>query len=89
MKAAFTLDDLPMWPHGDYPDGYSAEGIADALMAALDANGMAGTFAFANSWSLADRPETAKILDRWVDAGHHIGNHTHAHPNLNEGGADE
>jgi peptidoglycan/xylan/chitin deacetylase (PgdA/CDA1 family) len=89
MKAAFTLDDLPSWPHGDYPAGYSSESIADALMAALEQNGMKGVYAFSNSLPLLERPETKTILDRWVAAGHHVGNHTHGHANLNDVSADD
>lgn len=88
MQAAFTLDDLPLWPHSAYPAGYSAEGIAEALIDALDRNGIRGVYAFSNSWALLERPELAGVLDRWVSAGHHVANHTHSHPTLNDVGAD-
>lgn len=50
---------------------------------------MFGVFALANSWSLDVDPDYARILDEWVAAGHHIGNHTHTHPLLNETSADD
>ncbi len=88
MKAAFTLDDLPLWPHSAYPDGYTAESIADALIEALDRNGIKGVYAFSNSWALLEHPELSSVLDRWVAAGHHVANHTHSHPKLNDVNAD-
>ncbi len=89
MEAAFTLDDLPVWPHAAYPDGYSADGIADALIVALEQNQVPGAYAFANSWALVEQPELRALLDRWLAAGHHLGNHTHGHPNLNEVSAED
>jgi len=88
MEAAFTLDDLPQWPHADYPAGYAAESVAEALVDALGANGITGVYAFCNSAALVERPALAAVLDRWVDAGHQVGNHTHGHPNLNEVSAE-
>ena len=77
MRAAFTLDDLPLWPHSAYPDGYTAEGICDALVRALDESGIDGVYACSNSAPLVKNPKLANVLDRWVAAGHHIANHTH------------
>jgi hypothetical protein len=88
MEAAFTLDDLPHWPHAAYPKGYTAESVADALIDGLAANGVPGVYAFCNSAALVEQPGLAAVLDRWVDAGHQVGNHTHGHPNLNEVSAE-
>lgn len=88
MRAAFTLDDLPLWPHTTYPEGYTADGIADALIEALDRSDIKGVYAFSNSWALLEHSELSGILDRWVAAGHHVANHTHSHPNLNDVSAD-
>ncbi len=89
MRAAFTLDDLPLWPHSAYPDGYTAEGICDALVRALDENGIGGVYACSNSAPLVKNPKLANVFDRWVAAGHHVANHTHSHPTLNEVSADQ
>ena len=89
MEAAFTLDDLPVWPHAAYPENYSADGIADALIDALEQNQVPGAYAFANCWALAEQPELRALVDRWLAAGHHLGNHTHGHPNLNEVSAED
>ncbi len=50
---------------------------------------MRGVFALANSWPLDVDPDYARILDDWIAAGHHIGNHTHTHPLLNETSAED
>jgi peptidoglycan-N-acetylglucosamine deacetylase len=85
----FTLDDLPLWPQAYPPEGYTAAGIVDSIIAALDHHKIHGVYAFCNSWSLVKHPEFARILDRWTDAGHFVGNHTHAHPELNDVSAEE
>lgn len=88
MKAAFTLDDLPLWPNSYPPENYTAAGIVESIIEALDRNGIKGVYAFSNSWSLLKHPEFAFIMDRWVDAGHHVANHTHNHPELNDVSAE-
>ncbi len=84
MRMAFTLDDLPVYPHLALPDGHTPHSVAALIMASLARNGVSGVFALANSWPLDVDPQYARILDDWVAAGHHIGNHTHTHPLLNE-----
>ena len=89
MRMAFTLDDLPVYPHLPLPDGDTPQSVAARIIDALDRNGVSGVFALANSWPLDVDPEYARILDRWIAAGHHIGNHTHTHPLLNETSAED
>jgi hypothetical protein len=89
MRMAFTLDDLPVFPHMALPDGHTSESVAARIIESLDRNGVSGVFALANSWALDVDPEYTRILDDWLAAGHHICNHTHAHPLLNETSADD
>jgi peptidoglycan/xylan/chitin deacetylase (PgdA/CDA1 family) len=84
MRMAFTLDDLPVFPHMALPDGQTPYSVATRIIEALERNGVSGVFALANSWPLDVDPDYARILDDWLAAGHHIGNHTHSHPLLNE-----
>ncbi len=84
MRVAFTIDDLPLWPHTPYPDGYTPKGIAETFITGLERHCIPGVYAFCNSWSLLERPELARVLDAWCAAGHHVANHTHGHPKLNE-----
>lgn len=89
VKVAFTIDDLPLWPNSYPPEGYTAAGIVDSVLAALDHHGLKHIYAFSNSWALLKHPELADVMDRWVNAGHHVGNHTHNHPELNDVSAEE
>lgn len=88
MKLAFTIDDLPLWPNSYPPEGYTAAGIVEAILEALDRHGLEQVYAFSNSWALLKHPELTSLMDRWVGAGHHIGNHTHSHPELNDVSAE-
>lgn len=89
MRMAFTLDDLPVFPHMPLPDGHTSHSVASQIVESFAKNGVSGVFALANSWPLDVDPKFASILDDWVAAGHHIGNHTHTHPLLNETSADD
>lgn len=89
MRMAFTIDDLPVYPHLAYPDTHSPKSVAAAMMEALDRHGITGVFAMANSWPLDVDPSLSGILDDWLSAGHHVGNHTHSHPLLNDTEADD
>ncbi len=89
MRMAFTIDDLPLYPHLALPAGYTPQSVATKILKSLDRNGLVGVFALANSWPLDVDASYGRILDDWVAAGHHIGNHTHTHPLLNETNADD
>lgn len=89
MRMAFTLDDLPVFPHMALPEGYTPQSVATRIIDAFARNGVSGVFALANSWPLDVDPAYARILDDWVAAGHHVGNHTHTHPLLNETSAED
>ena len=84
MRVAFTLDDIPLWPRSHPPDCYSVASIMQKISDALVRNGIHDVYDFGNSWSLVQHPELATVLDAWVAAGHHVGNHTHSHPVLTE-----
>jgi hypothetical protein len=89
MRMAFTMDDLPVYPHLALPEDETPFGVAAKIMKALDRHGLSGVFCMANSWPLDVDEALAGILDDWVAAGHHIGNHTHSHPLLNLVEADD
>lgn len=89
MRMAFTLDDLPVYPHLALPQGYTARSIGTQIINSLEQNNLSGVFALANSWPLDVDASYAQILDDWTQAGHHIGNHTHSHPLLNDTSAED
>ena len=82
MRVALTLDDLPLWRDSYPPEGYTAGSIMRSISSALSANGIPGVYGFSNSWAIAKHPELAEVMDRWVESGHYVGNHTHAHSEL-------
>jgi peptidoglycan-N-acetylglucosamine deacetylase len=88
MNAALTLDDLPRWPHYAYPDGYTPRSVCDALISGLERHGVTGVYAFSNSKPLEDDGSLKAIMDDWVAAGHHVGNHTHSHTLISETDAE-
>jgi hypothetical protein len=44
-RAAFTSDDLPLWPNSYPPEGYTPEGIVESIMKALDRHGLSDVWA--------------------------------------------
>jgi hypothetical protein len=89
MKLAFTIDDLPMFPHMALPEGHTPASVATRIIEGLERAGVGGVFALCNSWPLDSDPAHGRILDDWVAAGHHVGNHTHSHPLLNDVSAED
>ncbi|MEJ9077823.1 polysaccharide deacetylase family protein [Gordonia malaquae] len=83
MKIAITVDELLLWDGTPMPGGYSASSVTDALLGAFADNGVNGVYGFAHTAPLEDDPSNREVLDRWVDSGHHLGNHTHCHACLN------
>ncbi len=88
MRLAFTLDDIPHWPRSEPPPGFSVSSIMRDIGAALNRHGARGSWGFGNSWALDMNPGLGKVMDEWVEAGHHVGNHTHNHPVLTDIGAE-
>ena len=89
MRVAFTLDDIPMWPRSYPPEWTSTGQIMEEISVALVRHGIRQVYGFANSWSIVKHPELAEPMDKWVAAGHHVGNHTHNHFVLTEVGCEK
>jgi hypothetical protein len=66
MRMAFSLDDLPVFPHMSLPDGDTPQSVAARIIEAFDRHGVSGVFALANSWPLDVDSAFARILDDWV-----------------------
>jgi peptidoglycan-N-acetylglucosamine deacetylase len=81
-QGAVTVDDLP--EHGDDIPGVSRARIADDVMQALQRNGAATVYGFANGAFLTDSPGEIKILKRWLANGNLLGNHTYDHLDLDK-----
>jgi peptidoglycan/xylan/chitin deacetylase (PgdA/CDA1 family) len=87
LQVAITVDDLPV--HGPAYAGIDREAIADRLLAAFAAHGVAPVHGFVNGKRVDDDPGTEVILRRWLTAGHSLGNHTWSHPSLNRSALPE
>ncbi|NMO04333.1 polysaccharide deacetylase family protein [Gordonia sp. TBRC 11910] len=83
MEIAITVDELLLWDGTPMPSGYTPHSVMDSLLGALSEHDVAGAYGFAHTAPIEDDPANRDILDRWVDAGHHLGNHTHCHACLN------
>jgi peptidoglycan/xylan/chitin deacetylase (PgdA/CDA1 family) len=83
IRLAISMDDLFLWPDMPVAPGYTHLSITRAMTDAMRQHGVRGAYAFSATTPLEQRPELARVFDHWVEAGHHIANHTHHHANLN------
>ena len=85
-ELAVTVDDLPA--HGPLPPDMQRGPIAEQMLAALQRHGVRAV-GFVNGGQLREHPERADILQRWLQAGFPVGNHTFSHLDINHGTAAE
>jgi len=83
MEIAITIDELLLWDGTPMPRGYTPHTVLDGLLDALAQHDVTGVYAFAHTSPVEDDPALRAVLERWCEAGHHLGNHTHCHANLN------
>jgi len=83
LKMALTVDDLFLWRGTPMSSGYNAAGIARAITAAFAKHRVSGVYGFSHTAPADDDPTLWRVFDHWVEAGHHIANHTHHHANIN------
>ncbi|HEU4411481.1 MAG TPA: polysaccharide deacetylase family protein [Polyangiaceae bacterium] len=81
LEVAVTVDDLPT--HGPAFAGIDRVEIAERLLAAFRAHKLPPVYGFVNGKKVDDEPASLAVLQRWVGAGHPLGNHTYSHPSLN------
>jgi peptidoglycan/xylan/chitin deacetylase (PgdA/CDA1 family) len=83
VRVAITADDMMLlrgWPHAP---GHDARSVARAFISALRMAGVTGVYQFSNTAPLQDDARATEVFDRWIQAGHFVGNHTRHHPSLN------
>ncbi len=80
---AITIDDLPL-NAGPPSLMCDAAGLTDVHVRTLAALAVTGVPAvgFVNQDRACDAGVLEALLDRWLDAGHELGNHTATHPDL-------
>lgn len=85
---AVTFDDLPKVAAG--PGAEAPEDVTEGILRALAQRGVP-SIGFVNEGQLADEElgdaRGRRLLERWVEEGHLLGNHTYAHTWLYEAGA--
>ncbi|GAC86251.1 hypothetical protein GP2_066_00050 [Gordonia paraffinivorans NBRC 108238] len=83
IRVAVTVDELILWEGSPLPAGYTAHGIVSSMVDTLAQRNIKGCYGFPHTYPVAQSPKLRGVLDLWVDAGHHLGNHTHHHASLN------
>jgi peptidoglycan/xylan/chitin deacetylase (PgdA/CDA1 family) len=80
-RVAMTFDDLPLY--GRYPSASDGEAVTVRLLAGLRRNHWPA-IGFVNEMQLAvaDRAARIGMLERWLDAGMELGNHSYSHLSL-------
>lgn len=81
-----TVDDLPA--HGPLPPDMQRVPIAEQMISALQRHGLRAV-GFVNGGQLREHPEHADIVQRWLQAGFPVGNHTFSHLDINHVTASE
>jgi peptidoglycan/xylan/chitin deacetylase (PgdA/CDA1 family) len=82
VKVAVTVDDFVLWDGVPMPDGVTPLGITKSIAATLTDHGITGVYGFSHTHRLDSDPGLMAAWEAWVEAGHHLGNHTHLHAPL-------
>jgi peptidoglycan/xylan/chitin deacetylase (PgdA/CDA1 family) len=72
-----TVDDLPLVGGVHRPAGERAR-VTEGMLAVLARHGVRAVGMV--TWARAHGPDDAHLLERWLEAGHELGNHSHDHP---------
>lgn len=81
---AITIDDLP--GAGSVQTGYGSLRLLTELVGTLRAHQVHDATGFVIGERLVTDPEARTALAVWIGAGYDLGNHSFAHPSLNEAG---
>jgi peptidoglycan-N-acetylglucosamine deacetylase len=79
-ELAVTVDDLPA--HGPLPPDMPRVPITEQMISALQRHGVPA-LGFVNGRQLREHPQHADIVQRWLQAGFPVGNHTFSHLDIN------
>jgi cellulose synthase (UDP-forming) len=79
-EVALTFDDLPA--HGDLPSDTTRLSLMENIIQTLKDSQVQDVVGFANGNHLDYEPKDIEVLQRWVDAGFLLGNHTYHHRDL-------
>lgn len=87
MDVAVTVDDLPA--NGELPSGLTRAEIADKILAVLKKHHITGVYGLVNGAKVQDIPNGKGILQKWVDEGQLLGNHTYDHLDIAKTSSNE
>lgn len=88
LRIAVTIDDFVLWDGVPMPADTSPTAITRSVAKTLNDYGLGGTYGFSHTFRLDKEPEHMAAFEAWVEAGHHLGNHTHEHAPLRWMSAD-
>jgi peptidoglycan-N-acetylglucosamine deacetylase len=80
-EMAVTVDDLPA--HGPLPREMQRLAIAQRMISGLRRHAVPEVYGFVNGGQIRDHPERADVVQRWLQAGFPVGNHTFSHLDIN------
>lgn len=80
IKVAVTVDDLPA--HGAVQPPLTRSLYFEQMLAAFKKHQVPSVYGFINGTSIEKDPSLEELLQKWVQEGHLLGNHTYSHPNL-------
>lgn len=89
IEVAVTVDELVLWDGSPIPQGYTPQSIIKSFTDTLTAHRVPGVYGFAHTYPFTQEPGLRDVLHQWVEAGHHLGSHTHMHAPLNWVEADQ
>lgn len=87
MEVAVTVDDLPA--NGDLPGSTTRLQIAEKMIAVLKKHHLKGVYGLMNGYKIQAANSDTIILQKWLDAGQLLGNHTYHHLDLAKVSASE
>jgi peptidoglycan/xylan/chitin deacetylase (PgdA/CDA1 family) len=86
IRVAVTFDDLPA--HGPLLPQQTIVDVHRQILDTLTAHRVPSVYGFINGAAIERHPDGRQVLELWRDAGHPLGNHTWAHDDIGEVGAE-
>lgn len=82
VKVAITIDDFVLWDGTPLPEESSSLDVTKQVARVLAESGQQGIYGFSHTYGISKDPANIACWEAWIEAGHHLGNHTHQHAPL-------
>jgi peptidoglycan/xylan/chitin deacetylase (PgdA/CDA1 family) len=89
VKVAITIDDFVLWDGTPLPEGESSLDVTKEVARVLNDHGQHGIYGFSHTYGISKDPANIACWEAWLEAGHHLGNHSHQHAPLRWMSADD